>query len=490
MAYQQRILFPKHSRKACGVGTELNEQRPRYSFDFSIGTSFNREDTVSWPNIRPFQGQELVIKASEFAILAGRPLSPVEADWLRVALALYSADRFALRRPAGDKGPTFWRRSIHLTLPVVDIELWRETLPLIKTALHFLTEDDWDIDFVPRSYRLEDEEQKIESIPRDSVEWVSLFSGGLDSAAGAICQLSQTGTRGLLVSGNTHSRLKFGQEHFINKLRTEFPQRFDWLSAHYGLPIKLDEDTLESSQRCRGWIHIGMGLLGAHLAGLDRLLVFENGIGAFNLPCDSSQFGSQGSRAIHPLFLNGISAVASQLFGRKMSVTNPWLFATKGEMVSKPAVQSRALILAETFSCENFPNRHSHEEQCGVCPSCLVRKAALSCLPNFNDNRGYTWNVLSRGFPSDLKLSTGLVKLGQFVARIEDWAGAADPWTAFIIENPDYASWEDELATVLELSPENFRNEFINLHARFVKEWNHFVQKIPRFHKSNLVLSH
>ncbi len=490
MAYQQKILFPKRPRRASFFGVEINERRPRYSFDFSMGTSFSRRDIASWPNIRPFQGQALVIKASDFATLAARPLSPMEADWLRVALALYMADRFSLRRPTGDQGPTFWRRSIHVILPVVDVAHWRKALPEMLAALNFLTEDTWDIDFVPRSYRLEDEEQKMEPIPRNPVGWVSLFSGGLDSAAGAIHHLSQTETRGLLVSGNTHNRLKVGQEHFINTLRTRFPQRFDWLAAYYGLPIKLDEEGMESSQRCRAWIHVAMGLLATHLVGLDRLYVFENGIGAFNLPCDSSQFGSQGSRAMHPLFLHQIGAVASELLGHKLDIKNPCLFATKGEMVSKCAVQSLSPILAETFSCENFPNRHSSEDQCGVCPSCLVRKAALSCLPAFNDNRGYTWNVLSRGFPSDLKLSTGLVKLEQFVARVEKWLQAPEPWNAFIIENPDYALWEDNLAKVLGLSPNAFRKKFIEVHTRFVMEWKHFVQRIPRFHKSNLVLSH
>jgi hypothetical protein len=435
MAYQQKILFPKRPRKSTGFDFELSERRPRYSFDFSLGTSFSRLDTDDWPNICPFQGQELVIKASEFATLAGRPLLPMEADWLRVALALYSADRFSLRRPIGDQGPTFWRRSIHVILPVVEVDQWSEALPLILSTLNFLTEDDWSIDFVLRRYRLEDEEQKIESIPRDHLGWVSLFSGGLDSAAGAIDHLVRTETRGLLVSGNTHNRLKVGQEHFINKLRDHFPQRFDWMSAHYGLPIKLDEEGMESSQRCRGWIHVAMGLLATHLANLDCLHVFENGIGAFNLPCDSSQFGSQGSRAMHPLFLHRMSAVASKLLDRKLEIKNPYLFATKGEMVVKSAVQTRSSILVETFSCEQYPNRHSSDDQCGVCPSCLVRKAALSCLPGFNDNRGYTWNVLSRGFPSDLKLSTGLVKLGQFVDRVEKWSQVTDPWNAFIIEN-------------------------------------------------------
>jgi hypothetical protein len=490
MATQQRILLPKHPRKVAVGSTHLDGKRPHYSFDFTTGTSFTRKAIDAWPQIFPFQGQELIIKASEFATLAGRPLAPMEADWLRVALAFCCADRYASRRPVGDDGPTFWRRSIHVTLPVANVSRWIEAQTSILAALNFLTEDDWTIDFVSRSYRLEDEDQKIEPIPRDPVNWVSLFSGGLDSAAGAIDFLTSNTKRGLLVSGNTHNRLKAGQEQFVNVLRSEFPQRFDWLSVHYGLPIKLGEETLESSQRCRGWIHVALGLLAIHLAGLNELHVFENGIGAFNLPCDSSQFGSQGSRAIHPLFFHRMSAVASRLLGSSLQIKNPCLFATKGEMVSKISVRPFARLFSETFSCENFPNRHSSEVQCGVCPSCLVRKASVSCLSSFDDTRGYTWNVLSRGFPSDLKLTTGMVKLEQFVERVESWSLSNDPWQAFIIDNPDYAVWEDDLATVLGMAPTGFRQQFLDVHNRFAREWRQFAQKIPRIRKRNLALSH
>jgi hypothetical protein len=483
MAYHQRILFPNVPRKSSHIRAVASGLRPKYCFDFTSGTTFSKSPVANWPGIHPFQGQEIELRASAFATLARRPLRSEEEDWLRVALALYVADRCALRRPSGDRGATFWRRSIQVTLPVMDVKKWQDALPLILNALEFLTEDDWSIEFVKRTYHLEDEDQKIERIPKDTFSWVSLFSGGLDSAAGAIERLNKDNTSGLLLSGNTHSRLKAGQEDFIGTLRDQFPQRFSWLSVHYGFPIKLDEQGMDSSQRCRGWIHVAMGLLAAHLCGLDQLNVFENGIGAFNLPCDHSQFGSQTSRAMHPVFLHRIALAASSLLGHQLVVKNPCLFATKGEMVAKSSIAGLIPHLNETFSCDQFPNRHSSEDQCGVCPSCLVRKAALARLDGFDDSQGYTWNVLNQGIPPDLRLRTGLVKLGQFVERIEGWTAASDPWMAFLIDNPDYASWEFELMDILSLDPMTFRAQLLELHSRFSVEWIQFEQRIPRITK-------
>jgi hypothetical protein len=171
-----------------------------------------------------------------------------------------------------------------------------------------------------------------------------------------------------------------------------------------------------------------------------------------------------------------------------MDIRNPFLFSTKGEMVGHSAVKAISPILTKTFSCETFPNYNEHETQCGVCASCLIRRAALFGLPDFDDRPAYSWDVLSRGMPSTVKRMTGLIKLDQFSTRLKGWLYASEPWDTFVTENPDYAILEDELSEALNLNPAAFQKGFIELHTKFLTEWKRFERHMPRSHESELVL--
>jgi hypothetical protein len=409
--------------------------------------------------------------------LAQRPLRSVEADWLAVAIALYSADRFAPRHPAGPNGPTFWRRRIEMVLPVGDPASWKAVTKRLTAALEFLTEDDWIFHFVQRKFAFAQEDQQhFRRIKTRSFDRVALFSGGLDSTVGALRNLSECTEPTLLVSGNTHARLREAQQQLVSLLGASFPRQVGWLPVGYGFQCMVEPDGMESSQRCRGWMHVGLGLLAAFLSGADEVRVYENGTGAFNLPCEISQFGSQNSRAIHPVFLNRIAMVASELLGMKLRVHNPFVFETKGGTLLNPAVAAHSHVVAESFSCEFFPNYHSRQRQCGVCPSCLIRRAGLLAAGLPDDGGDYTWDVLRHGLPPSAKRSIGTVKLGRFVARMQRILGMRDVWDAFLIDYPEYALLKDECARSLGLSNEEFCNRFIRLQRDFVSEWKTFAE--------------
>src|SRR5262249_13023132 len=145
----------------------------------------------------------------------------------------------------------------------------------------------------------------------------------------------------------------------------------------YGLPEKLENSGMDSSQRTRSFVHISLGILSAMLVGCRQLFLFENGIGAFNLSCDHSQIGSQNSRGTHPVFLLRMSAFASAYFEDRFAVANPFLFIAKGQMLTFPAVNGFEDLLQRTFSCDRFPNYHRRASQCGHCPSCLIRRVSF-----------------------------------------------------------------------------------------------------------------
>ena len=467
----------------------LPEIRPEYVFDFSAGGSFSREIHGDWP-IKPFNGQEMVLDASHFATLAQRPLHAIEVDWLRLASALYSADRFAPRRLGGPNGPVFWRRSIQVVVPVFEPGRWNAIALDIMAALEFLTEDDWLLRFVRRGFHsFEEDQAHFSRLVDHRLDWVALFSGGLDSTAGALHWLHQPGGRGLLVSGYTNSRLHDSQLRVVEQMYHTFHQRVGTLPVEYGLPFKIEPSGLDSSQRCRAWMHVSLGLLAAHIAGLNRLHVFENGIGAFNLPCEVSQTGSKSSRAMHPIFLARIARVASEAFGTAMNIEQPFALATKAEMLRNPHVRHHQQMLADSFSCEIFPNYLSRERQCGVCPSCLIRRMSLHVAGIADKGSAYSWDVLSHGPHPELRKGAGFMKLERLAHRLQSCVRLSSTWDSLIAEFPHFALVSAESARTLRLSEADFAEYFVRLQREFVNEWNTFADAVLRSQLHSLSLA-
>src|SRR5207248_1931665 len=137
--------------------------------------------------------------------------------------------------------------------------------------------------------------------PRTPETAVALFSGGLDSLAGLGRDL-QAGRPLVLVSGATTGRISSVQANLLSAVAT---------SLHRALPSVIVPFSLiaaptpgERSQRSRGFMFLVLGFATAITAGLRQLRVYENGVGAINLPYLESQVGTHSTRAMHPLTLD------------------------------------------------------------------------------------------------------------------------------------------------------------------------------------------
>ena len=119
-----------------------------------------------------------------------RPPGPEVASFLLMALAAWATDKLLPRQQT----PDAWTRGIVLHLPVSPAFL--PLGPPLAKLLNFLTGDDWTLnlrEFTPNLGRRERWPHAWR--PQEAV----LFSGGLDSLAGAIDRL-EAGRRVLLVS--------------------------------------------------------------------------------------------------------------------------------------------------------------------------------------------------------------------------------------------------------------------------------------------------
>jgi hypothetical protein len=128
--------------------------------------------------------------------------------------------------------------------------------------------------------------------------------------------------------------------------------------------------------RARGVVFTLLGCACAYLMGQQVLYLYENGIGAINLPYRESAVGLDHSRSVHPLTLVMVSDVVSQLLGKEFQVKNPFLFSTKAEMCKSLANNGRDDLPPLTMSCDS-PHRQK-PVQCGYCSSCLLRRQSLA----------------------------------------------------------------------------------------------------------------
>src|SRR6476469_3069062 len=147
------------------------------------------------------------------------------ADMLEIAAYVYCADQFTTRGSElmSDLGAD-WRRKFRVEIPVRRPDIWAraDVLDSLVWTLSFLSEDEWAFDFVRAASRaglqsyLEFSDPSAQTISPDEV---MLFSGGLDSLAGAVDELLGNQKRVVLVSHRSSPMVASKQNNLVAKLR-------------------------------------------------------------------------------------------------------------------------------------------------------------------------------------------------------------------------------------------------------------------------------
>ena len=327
-------------------------------------------------------------------------LSERLADWAELAIAIYIADRFSPRRDLRlRKGPfAHRRRKIQLRIAVLDLTFWKstDTQKLLRDALWTLTEDDWNFEFTQRETPLVPCAQDFLIADPTGRSWfgAALFSGGLDSFAGAASQLRNLRPHPCFCFWS-HPRTNGGWSTPTDgapcAMLTGRDVRY-FKNSGYGLKEKkIPEDKLERSQRSRAFMHITLGAISALQAGTNELYMYENGFGALNLPFDATQLGIETSKAANPVFHRAVEKFIHEVGGKPFRIVNPFLFLTKAQALRHAHAGEFGAHLAKTFSCDRFPDWREDRPQCGTCASCILRRVSLEAagLAVFDSGSGY-----------------------------------------------------------------------------------------------------
>jgi 7-cyano-7-deazaguanine synthase in queuosine biosynthesis len=297
-------------------------------------------------------------------------------DLLAIAMAVFAADLRIPRAMSEDR----WQRDLTVHVPVFEVSVWEKAAPLLIPMLSFLTGDVWDFRFRERPPS-EAVSPRVATVDVAGVEDVALFSGGLDSLAGAI-DLLESGKPVALVGHYGAGVTNSIQKTVLAALQAHYEALVVPFMFHVQ-PLKPNEGEGEQSMRSRSLLFLAMGVAVATALGGDRrLVVSENGFISLNVPLTLPRMGSCSTRTTHPHFVSLFHGVLAVL-GLNVHVDLPGLFLTKGELLS--AVRNPALlneIAPLSMSCSHpelgrfqgrKPGRH-----CGYCVPCIVRRASMT----------------------------------------------------------------------------------------------------------------
>lgn len=461
--------------------------RTRFSFDFThvhdVTWSYDRHRAT----LEAGKPATFSIDDQEIATRFSSAVEPVVADLVDIAVAIHMADRLAIR---AIEEPGNWSREFHLRLAVRHPEKWNA--PLFQerfiSLVNFLTEDSWSLEFsaIGDSRRASEIQSYLFPKADDSKpSSVSLFSGGLDSLAGAAASVfSAPNDQFILVSAAPNIRQRSRQHRQIKILQRSSGASILHVSIPYAMKYG-DQYAQEASRRTRGFLFLIFGGVVALAAGAARLHVYENGLGAINLPYDQSQIGTDNARAVHPRVLRLAAELMALVSGKLFSIINPCIYLTKAEMLANPSIREIQEALALTFSCDGFPVRAVGRSQCGFCTSCLLRRFSLEIagLGAF-DSKEYLRDWKSQSFPSTHQHLRGLRAMDWQTLRFRRCLGESDPWSALTLEFPELRVLVHDLSRLHHELPSEIAPKLQRLIAQHVHDWPRF-SALPLLNATN-----
>jgi 7-cyano-7-deazaguanine synthase in queuosine biosynthesis len=356
-------------------------------------------------------GGNLRTGIEDFETFFPNPTS-LEKDVLVVASAIYACD-LAFKR--GERENI--TRSIEVTIPVTNIQAFERLNSQLQLLLWILSHDVWSFNF-----------KRQKGLPEPAEDWPKsdgktlLFSGGLDSFAGAVDLLDDIGASRVQLSSHVTANpvTRKSQNDLANYLTGKYTGALNRVVVRTGghsitdLPFP-DYNDREETQRTRSFMFLSIAALAARRSGQSEIvMIAENGQMAIHLPLSAARMGAFSTHTAHPEFVHGIGEYFTELLGFPVHVTNPYLYRTKGEVVKK-LVSKYPDSIHLSVSCWKGSRVSTDTHHCGACIPCLTRRVSLEfnglCL------KEYERDLLSEdvlALPPDDTGKRNLVELVEF----------------------------------------------------------------------------
>lgn len=425
----------------------------RFDFVDRAGEAARARDQLS--------GSEYWVNDQVLVHAFGTALDPSVADLVSVALSCYAADR--LTRRSVD-----WSRRLELRIALHHPDTWIDAREGLEAYLGSLTDDHWTFEFVGgRRGRLSEQQATLFPVDLGGSGSVGLFSGGLDSLAGAARWLTDRDAPLVLLGARSSRVIGRDQHAAAAGLRDAFGDRV----IEVGIPLELRQAlSRESTQRTRGFLFLSLATAAALTAHAGEVVVFENGYGAHNPRLAENQFGSQATLATHP-YLLGLFEQALKALGMAIAVHLPHRWETKAQLLRALPAEFVPLVAA-TSSCDGYPLRIAGRTHCGRCGSCVLRQQSLVAAGlEAADRDDYVRRPLEHGTEAGQATIFMARQAWQFgeLARIDAWDEIAWRWPSLTL-GLDETSWEQRVSV-------------LGLMQTFADEWRELVTNRPNLRR-------
>ena len=349
---------------------------------------------------------------------------PAFRDLILLASYVLAADSAVSRGDRHDADLNAkWHRRFRFVVGVQCIDLWSTTemRELLEQALGYLTDDTYSFEFVPATSGVP--EQLTFSTPDgapflswEHVDEIALFSGGLDSLTGAAELILEAKKNVILVSHRSATKIQKIQRELISDLRGLSDV---WGPDQVAIEVVKHDKRLrvERTQRSRSFLYVAIAGAVAAMVGRDRVLVYENGVIAVNLPISRQVVGATATRTAHPKVLRYFTRLLEAVAGRPIAVENPFALKTRAEVLQGLASCGGTGLIKHSVSCAHVHASSRMHPHCGVCSQCIDRRFSVLAAGLREDDpvEGY-----------DVDLVTGVWKREDDRLLLLDYIAAAD----------------------------------------------------------------
>ena len=302
-------------------------------------------------------------------------------DLLEIATYVYSADQ-AIPRGADDVDSFGhgWRRNLHFIIPVRDPDFWNgeEIQQALCSTLGFLSDDSYHFEFTKlkeaqafQGYLDFNDDGRLLGYP----EQVVMFSGGLDSLAGAIDEVLNEKHRVVLVTHKSTPKLNKRHRRLEKMIADKAGEN---APLHIGVRVNKNKGlNYEYTQRSRSFLYVSIGATIAKMINLKSVRFYENGVISLNLPVCAQVVGGRATRTTHPRVIRGFQEIISLVAGEPFTIENPYIWKTKADVVGVITKAGCQEMIAASTTCTHTWEMTNHHTHCGTCSQCIDRRFAM-----------------------------------------------------------------------------------------------------------------
>ena len=345
-------------------------------------------------------------------------------DLLEIAAYVFAADRLTTRGPKRAVEYQSWPRALHFIIKIRDHDFWSspKVCEALEKLLCFATGDhSYKFSFQPGHTtpptNLFDSE--VFSEPHEDSSSVVLFSGGIDSLAGAIQRLERTDGKVCLVSHLSQNNVIGTQRALASALR----KRYDNRVSHYQFKTNLKAiKSREETQRSRPFLYGSIAFALARALGLNHFYIYENGVTSLNFARREDLINARASRTTHPQVIKRLANLLTIIAGEPFSVNTPFLWHTKSDAVRRIKDSGHGGLLSSSVSCNHTFNPKPKASHCGACFQCLDRRIGVYAADAHElDNKDlYAVDIIASKIPSGESKTTVVDYLRQ-AADFSTW---------------------------------------------------------------------